>query len=224
VVFKIFQKNPMSNLTFWNTVKETKPQYTKPYQDGDKELTSINPQYNIMKATEAFGMYGKEWGVENLNYETTYGVDGSPLVVSLDADFWYKHEETKHSFPVSSEMDFWSGKGIIAQNVRKSLLTDVTGKALSKLGFNADIYLGQYDDPSYVDGQKLKHTLNNVVFNNEALKAYADTVRAHLQSGETPQQIKENILKKYRSIDKRTEAILKTLTVETIDETIARIA
>jgi hypothetical protein len=209
----------MSNLDFWNSVKETDTKYTKEYVDGDKVLTAITPMYTIQKATEKFGMYGKGWGVRDCVYGTINGGDGSPLVVTLDAMFWWSEGKDYYTFPISSEMDFWNGK-TINQNVRKSLLTDVTTKALSKLGFNADVYMGQFDDPGYVDGQKLKHELNNIVFNNQALKKYADTIRTHMLAGETPEQIKENILKKYRSIDKKTEAILRTLTLDNLDDNI----
>jgi hypothetical protein len=209
----------MSNLDFWNSVRETDTKYTKQYEEGGKTLTAINPQYTIKKATEALGYYGKTWGVRNLQYSTINGADGTPLVVTLDAEFWWREDEVIYAFPISSEMDFWNGK-TINQNIRKSLLTDVTTKALSKLGFNADVYMGQFDDMVYVDGQKLKHELNNVVFNNQALKKYADTIRTHMLAGETPEQIKENILKKYRSIDKKTEAILRTLTLDNLDDNI----
>jgi hypothetical protein len=209
----------MSHLDFWNSVKETDTKYTKQYEEGGKTLTAINPMYTIQKATEKFGMYGKGWGVNLLTYSIIKGADGTPLVVALDAEFWWREDEVIYAFPISSEMDFWNGK-TINQNVRKSLLTDVTTKALSKLGFNADVYMGQFDDVGYVDGQKLKHELNTIVFNNQALKKYADTIRTHMASGETPNQIKENILKKYRSIDKKTEAILRTLTLDNLDDNI----
>ena len=38
----------------------------------------------------------------------------------------------------------------------KKIETDITTKALSKLGFNADVFLGRYDDNKYVNNMKKK--------------------------------------------------------------------
>ena len=54
----------MSNLSFWDSVSTTDPQYTSAQNQGGRKSTSINGQYMIKKATEAFGMCGLYWGYD----------------------------------------------------------------------------------------------------------------------------------------------------------------
>ena len=45
---------------------------------------------------------------------------------------------------------------IVSYNCFKKLLTEAQSKALSKLGFNADVFLGEWEDPKYARAMEIK--------------------------------------------------------------------
>jgi hypothetical protein len=135
----------MNKLVLWDAVCKTDPNYVKKVQQRGG-FTAINAQYQMRNATEQFGAYGDGWGMKDLNYNYVYNVEGTPVEITLDAMFWYKMEADHYAeFPISGDALYKPG-----QDLRKKLLTDVTTKALSKLGFNADVFLGLYDNPEYM--------------------------------------------------------------------------
>ena len=137
-------------------VRTTNPEYTRKVVYGKRHFTSINATSQIIMATNEFGMYGAYWGVRNLKFSTVTDENNRPLLLVLDAIFFYPLNEDDTiriiEFPISSEISYWEGerKQSLVQDMRKKLLTDVTTKSLSKLGFNADVFLGMYDDQKYV--------------------------------------------------------------------------
>ena len=130
------------NLKLWNSVCETDPKYTKPVTFGFKQ-TAIDPQYQLRLGTEQWGQYGSKWGIKDLQWSTH---DNS---VILNAIFWYPSGE----FPMCVDAPWEPNK-----DTYKKLITEARSKSLSYLGFNADVYLGQYDDNRYVQAMKEKHT------------------------------------------------------------------
>lgn len=142
----------MENLEIWNKVEKTNPKFTKETNLGGRKVTSINPTFQIKNATEVFGMYGKGFGLENLKHE--FKEFGSTTLLILHCDFFYFLEEKKYNFPLSGsiKMAYVSSKGnqILDDDAFKKIETDLTTKALSKLGFNADIFMGKYDDVKYI--------------------------------------------------------------------------
>jgi hypothetical protein len=127
-------------MKLWNAVNKTDPKHTKHVgQRGG--FTAINAQSQMRAATAQWGPYGTEWGMEECVYGYVNSADGSPVEIWLEAIFRYPGG----SFPISSDAKYRPG-----DDCRKKLLTDATTKALSKLGFNADIFLGEWDDNKYV--------------------------------------------------------------------------
>ncbi len=61
----------MKNLELWNKVEKTNPKYTKDANVKGNKITSIAPQFQIMNATEQFGIYGKTWGFKNMDIDYT---------------------------------------------------------------------------------------------------------------------------------------------------------
>ena len=135
-----------NNLELWDKVQETDPKYTKKVHFGGN-FTSINATYQIKNATEAFGMYGDTWGVESIEYKFI-DVDQQQIMVLARAIFKYTINGEKKTFPISSTIMIqeWSKKWSCLQiddEWAKKIETDITTKALSKLGFNADIFMAQ---------------------------------------------------------------------------------
>lgn len=147
------------NLELWDKVSSTDPKYTKLVEYGRRKFTTINAQFQIRNATEQFGTYGKGFGIESTTFEHLPLQDEVLLI--CHAIFFYKINEERYSFPISSSImlldrENKTDKLIIDDEAYKKIETDITTKALSKLGFNADVFLGQYDDNRYVNSMKEK--------------------------------------------------------------------
>ena len=136
----------MNNLDLWNKVERTNPKYTKKANVKGNNITAIAPQYQIKNVTEQFGSYGKTWGFKSLDFDYTL-VDSLGLVV-LHAVFYYPDGE----FPIKNAQNIFidNAKTKIDDNFAKKLETDTLTKAISKLGFNADIFMGLFDDVKYL--------------------------------------------------------------------------
>jgi len=135
-----------NNLQLWNKVEKTNPKYTKQANVGGNKITSISPQYQIMNVTEQFGSYGKSWGFKNIELDYTLASEFNLIV--FKGTFFYPDGE----FPIinSIKMFMDNAKTKIDDNFAKKLETDALTKAISKLGFNADIFMGKFDDTRYL--------------------------------------------------------------------------
>jgi len=138
------------NLKLWKSVEKTNPAYTKNANVGGNKITSISPQFQIMNVTEKFGSYGKTWGFKNIELDYSL-VERLDLVV-FKANFFYPEGE----FPIINSIKLFmdNAKTKVDDNFAKKIETDALTKAISKLGFNADIFMGKFDDVRYVEEMK----------------------------------------------------------------------
>ncbi len=135
----------MSNTDLWDKVCKTDPTYTT-HVNQRGGFTAIGAQYQIHKATELWGPYGDRWGVRDLRWQYVGNTKGEILELALDAVFYYPTDTPgEASFPMGADIKYKPG-----DDCRKKVQTDLTTKALSKLGFNADVFLGLFDDNKYV--------------------------------------------------------------------------
>lgn len=156
------------NMKLWKSVETTDPDMTRRV-DQRGGFTAIDAQAQIMRATELWGPYGYGWGLSRMEFETIYE-NGKPVEVAMTAMFFYPPPEDSHGdavyFPIAVDKAWRAG-----DDNRKKLQTDATTKALSKLGFNADVFLGKFDSQLYV--QRLKEAKQNA----NAPKATRETVQ-----------------------------------------------
>lgn len=161
------------NLELWHKVEKTNPAYTKNANVGGNKITSISPQYQIMNVTEQFGSYGSTWGFKDIHLdyslvntpfmrEKTEGVWPNKKVVGMEeavmglvvfkAIFFYPDGE----FPIINSISLFTNNEMtkLDDNFAKKIETDALTKAISKLGFNADIFMGKFDDVRYVEEMK----------------------------------------------------------------------
>lgn len=149
-----------SNLKLWDAVKKTDPAHTKPGSKGAYNFTSVAPMYQNKKATEQFGIQGIGWGVvvgSEVFEEKEYG---TTIILSYDATLFFIIDGVRGEIRIhASEKSAYMTQGYkgkdgymkIDDEVRKKVVTNAKTKGLSELGFSADIFMGQYDDPNYVD-------------------------------------------------------------------------
>lgn len=177
------------NLKLWRSVMRTNPRYTKDLSGTGFEGTSINGEYMVMRATECFGPIGIGWGYEILEdvlkpgapiseaiYENNKFV-GKKLIRdaegnlitslhhSMKISFWYIMEGQRGAITAYGATDYMymtSKNGIkVDGEAQKKSLTDAIKKALSLLGFSADVWLGHYDDAVYKAESKMEFEIKD---------------------------------------------------------------
>jgi hypothetical protein len=141
------------NLKLWQSVEKTDPKYTKAFSKaGGFSGTAINATYLIRKATEQWGPMGSTWGplVEDERY--VEGAEGTVIHV-LRIKFRHPGGEF-HSYGQTTFVGKNKNGPFTDEEAPKKSLTDAITKALSMLGFSADVFLGLYDDNKYVSDRK----------------------------------------------------------------------
>lgn len=136
----------MSNTELWDKVCKTDPAATtRVSQRGG--FTAIDAYSQIHRATEVFGPVGTGWGWE---VEWDHSIAG---VISADVRLWYTQDGKRSELPVSGATHL-EGQPRQDSDAKKKALTDAITKGLSYLGFNADVFLGKFDDNKYVAEMK----------------------------------------------------------------------
>lgn len=166
----------MNNTEIWDKVKKTDPAHTKDSSFGRK-VTSIAPQYQLQEATKIFGPYGKGFGFESCDLDLSH-LDSLNLVM-VKAVFFFVINGERSSFTINNS---WPVKiikkrgsdPIPDEDFAKKAETNTMSKALSRLGFSADIFMGQFEDSDYVA----------MVKNEKALEGAEDKLSEHRRQQE----------------------------------------
>ena len=135
-----------SNLELWNKVEKTNPKHTKNANVRGNKITAIAPQQQIKNATEQFGIYGKDWGFRAISFD--YSITELTGIDVFNGVVFFPNAE----FPITSSISAYKDGARTKPDAdfAKKVETDALTKALSKLGFNADVFMGLYDDHKYV--------------------------------------------------------------------------
>ncbi len=140
--------------------RKTDPKFTKHVKGfGKPDFTNVDTYYLIQEATKEYGLYGKGFGLKSINYEHMTLPDGTILAI-LHGVFFFKDGE----FPITNsdkllyevKAKTYQGKETPAymkldEEIYKKLETNTIGKALSRIGFGSDIYMGKFEDQAYVN-------------------------------------------------------------------------
>ncbi|OVZ83852.1 transcription termination factor [Yersinia kristensenii] len=187
-------KASQDNLCIWKLVQRTDPARTK-RKDTEKNgkiirsVTSINPTYQAMRATEIFGPFGSGWGVDIISEEFIPGIpfmeaildsnnreigrkpmrDGDGMILrtsnhTMRIELWYRLGEMRGKFTAFGHTKhiYQTTYGFTCDDeVSKKSLTDATTKALAQLGFSADVFMGMFDDAEYNADNSLGFSLKN---------------------------------------------------------------
>jgi hypothetical protein len=153
------------NMRIWSQIEKTDPGYTKKANVAGNNLTSINGTYAAQQATQVFGPCGEGWGfkiIEDRFDNTMPELDANTGDVkfwytqhTVIIDFWYKGKDGEIcTIPAAGHTPALSrgskGPYYDSDPLKKSI-TDAVKKALSYLGFSADIFMGLFDDVNYVN-------------------------------------------------------------------------
>lgn len=135
------EANP--NLAIWDAVSRTDPSHTKKVNQRGG-FTAISAHYQVMRATEQFGAVGKGWGYVNSQPIFEDGLCIVPVTI------WHGNRENYYG-PVYGSAEMRDRRGQLDSDAPKKAATDGLTKALSHLGFNADVFLGRFEDNKYVE-------------------------------------------------------------------------
>jgi hypothetical protein len=145
------------NLSIWSQVEKTDFTHTKKVNQRGG-YTAVSPQYQLKEATKVFGSYGKGFGLSESDFDMS--LFESLGVVMHKAKFFYLSEGERVEFPITNAIQATTGAGDkkrVDVDFAKKVETNTVSKALSKLGFNADVFMGMFEDNQYM--QELSNEL-----------------------------------------------------------------
>lgn len=219
------------NLVLWRSVENTPPDMTKDVSFGKRHYTAIDPQWQLRRATALWGPYGHRWGLRNIKYQivemkgndvvTLQTKDAQGKVVQsveqmadyikysiiLEAEFFYPAADgTTVHFPILNDDKYQADDEVL-----KKLITNTRSKALSWLGFSADVFLGKFDDTKYVQGLRAKLEEQNAFIESASARILAAKDLAALavcekRLGEVAQDQSRNL---DRAVIKHLEELIK---------------
>ena len=215
------------HLKVWNSVVKTDPQYTKAYNLGEGESgTAINGTYYALRMTELYGPCGIGWGWKILEerYDETVPItidrESESLVWgqthTIQIKVWYKVKSYEHnSSPKFGQAEYKKYKlppqfghtryryktnaGYIKvdSEAPKKSLTDAFKKSCSLLGIGGDIFLGNYDDVSYIKQMRDEFEIQNANDKDAAARKqweeFNSTMEKNLECMEKAIQLNELI-------------------------------
>tara|TARA_R100000541_G_scaffold18623_1_gene28454 strand:+ start:201 stop:746 length:546 start_codon:yes stop_codon:yes gene_type:complete len=155
------------NMNLWDAVSKTNPNHTKPVKQRGG-FTAIDAHYQIQTATELFGPVGIGWG-----YDCEY-IFQNTLVICL-VTFWHGDRANKFG-PVAGSAEI-SGKRVDSDAPKKAMTDGIT-KALSHVGFNADVFLGKFDDNKYIQQMAAEFAEPIVYEVDDIATGWIDAVKA----------------------------------------------
>jgi hypothetical protein len=160
----------MNNLELWDKVSKTDPAHTKNANVRGNKITAIAPQHQIKNATEQFGIYGATWGFKSASFD--YRMLDKTGIVVFNGVFYFPGGE----FPITSSISAYKDGAMTKPDAdfAKKVETDALTKGLSKLGFNADVFMGLYDDHKYVQEMQVEFSKEPVVDHSAVIKRYTD--------------------------------------------------
>lgn len=207
--FKPFVPTNEDRMRLWNRVCKTNPKHTKKVTYGRK-FTAIDAMYQIQMATEQFGMAGEGWG---WNFsEPLFPVGGTVVIKCI---LWHKKKEnTVEHFGQCALAD---SNGKFDRDALKKAATDGLTKCLSYLGFNADVFLGRFDDNKYVEelevefGNKpenniapIKGGVNDSDGRNDAKEAWLKQIYTKMDKVGSLQELQECFTEKEKDYVNKT--------------------
>lgn len=160
----------MDNLKLWNSVEKTNPDYTSTAEISGRRVTSIDAYAQIKQATEEFGVFGETWGLKDTSME--FKEIGETVLCVYKANFFAPKIEFPmyNSIKVAYRTQGVNGYLKVDDEFAKKIETNTITKALTRLGFNTDVFMGKFEDSRYVEEV-------TVEFQDLKMKEYEDKLK-----------------------------------------------
>lgn len=153
------------NMQIWNKVDKTDTRFTKKAKVNGQDITSLSGTAMVMKATELFGPVGIGWGWKIVEERFDEGHEiftgegdkraciGREIGHTVKISLWFTQDGQRGEIEQygCTRYQYKTSYGMTTDGeAPKKSLTDAIKKALSMLGFSADVFLGLFDDQDYV--------------------------------------------------------------------------
>ena len=161
------------NLKLWDSVSKTDKKAKKNVKIGAREYTAIDPYWQIKEATKQWGAYGSTWGFNDiqLGFELIH-----KNLVTFKGQFFYPFG----TFPIINAVHIMTSENIekakLDPDFAKKVETDALTKALSKLGYSADVFLSKFSDISDV---KLENDSTDIIEKIKACETVAQVIQLY---------------------------------------------
>jgi hypothetical protein len=135
--------------SLWDSVKKSNPEHLKRVGYGARKFVAIDAYRQIESATKKFGPMGIGFGLRNIRpsiIEITDGEGNIKKMLMIEAVFFFRVGEVIGEIEIMNDV-IMDTRGDWAKKIQ----TDTITKALSYLGFNADVFCGRFDDNKYTD-------------------------------------------------------------------------
>jgi len=193
----------------WDQVCTTDPRDIKLATRG---LSSIKAYKQFQMATKLWGAFGSTWKVANPNREFMPFTDrkGNTSTMCLyTAEFHYPDGMIHIHADIKVDDQDWS----------KKVATAALTKGLSMLGFNADVFMSQFEDEIYRDEQNIisaekdqKRKADSIAKKNTiaeaktTLKAMASKIKDPVEKGQASKMLLDAFNKEVFSYEKFDQA------------------
>lgn len=135
------------NLNIWAQAYSPDKEHVKSYTGpGGFSGTSTKALWVFQKATELFGPFGQGWGVQDEEFIIeSLGPELTDKMLVYRGVLWYDYGAKRGHIPMAANRFFYQRQRL-DQDIYKKIRTNGIRKALSWLGFAAEVVLGIDDE------------------------------------------------------------------------------
>lgn len=201
------------NMQIWDQVEKTDTRFTKKAKVNGQDITSLSGTAMVMKATELFGPVGIGWGWKILEERFDDGHEiftgegdkrtciGREIGHTVKISLWFTQDGQRGEIEQygCTRYQYKTSYGMTTDGeAPKKSLTDAIKKALSMLGFSADVFLGMFDDRDYVQQRQEEEAIEQAVDKEAEIAKqaqerldYIKSVIDTMQGAKTPHELKK---------------------------------
>lgn len=181
------------NLALWKQVEKTPTSATKNVNRNGQQITAIDAYHLIHLATKQFGPIGIGWGFSVVDerfddgapvFDGKGNLQGMEKIHTVRLRLWYEFngnrgevEQYGHTRAVYRTN---RGTWMADEDAAKKSTTDAMKKALSLLGFSADVFTGKFDDEAYVLERRTETAIEQADDQTAAINEARDEFKAWL--------------------------------------------
>lgn len=146
----------------WVELCRTDPRHTKAFRRaGGFAGTSTRPIWNYMLLTEHFGPHGIGWGTREPKYQIVPADD--EILVYCTLECWYIDPHTQERATIygvggdkARVREYRDNRQVVRADDEafKKAFTDALGNAFTRVGLNADVHMGLFEDSKYVESSR----------------------------------------------------------------------
>lgn len=223
------------NMQIWSQVEKTDTRFTKKAKVNGQDITSLSGTAMVMKATELFGPVGIGWGWKIVEERFDEGHEiftgegdkraciGREIGHTVKISLWFTQGGQRGEIEQygCTRYQYKTSYGMTTDGeAPKKSLTDAIKKALSMLGFSADVFLGLFDDQDYVQQLQAEQAIEQAEDRDAEIERqkqerldYIKSVVETMQGAQSMQELK-----------KLHDHAVRRLTARNDDNAIKRIA